>query len=425
MGEEKKLEVAPTEEMQVGLMQNGVSLFLDAARFEFGQRVATMLSKSTMLPEQFNSVPNCMILLNLSDRMKVDPFMLAQNIYIVHNKPGIEAKLAIALFNDGRTRFKPPLQYETTGEDPKAQDYKCRAYATLKEKDEVLRGEWIDWPMVKAEGWLDKKGSKWGTMPGQMFIYRAAMFFIRAYEPGVLLGLRTKDELDDMIIDVTPIPKKIEGTGKELKGDVYAAKETSEKPKVDEVKLDDSNMTPERDETPLTEKEKTAADLEAANEKLKEKQKQDKKVQETPTPDKNDQEIIDQFKGLKTSGLIAWELENRKALKLMSEMVQMAFAQKFSRVTTRIYPEWVKEQENPHQEKTSPEDGHQGGEDNDDYPEQRWEVTMKGFIEELGLPSVNRVLARYHVKEYTEVPVEERPAVIRDLNAELDEKNQG
>jgi hypothetical protein len=52
--------------------------------------------------------------------------------------------------------------------------------------------------MASAEGWLNKPGSKWKTMPGQMMRYRAATFFARAYCPDILLGYRTKDEVQDI-----------------------------------------------------------------------------------------------------------------------------------------------------------------------------------------------------------------------------------
>jgi hypothetical protein len=52
--------------------------------------------------------------------------------------------------------------------------------------------------MVKAENWLDKAGSKWKTMPEQMFKYRCAAFFARTYCPEVLNGLQTVEELRDV-----------------------------------------------------------------------------------------------------------------------------------------------------------------------------------------------------------------------------------
>jgi hypothetical protein len=52
--------------------------------------------------------------------------------------------------------------------------------------------------MAKAEGWLDKNGSKWKTMPEQMLMYRAATFFCRVYCPEVLAGVQTVDEIIDV-----------------------------------------------------------------------------------------------------------------------------------------------------------------------------------------------------------------------------------
>lgn len=255
---EDKARYEVTEQAQLGLVQHGMnSIFLDVARFEFAQRVAQVFAKSTMVPDHFrDNIGNCMIALNLAERTGTDPFMLMQNMYIVHGRPGIEAKLAIALFNDGRTRFEPPLEYFVEGKDPKDSNYRCRAYAKIKGKDKILYGEWVDWPLVKSEGWLDKSGSKWKTMPGQMFIYRAAMFFIRAYEPGVLLGLRTKDELDDMIIDVTP-RKTLETSGNKPDPgkDIYAVNGDN---KGDSDKSGDPPPTPGDDDKPLFDRLKAA-----------------------------------------------------------------------------------------------------------------------------------------------------------------------
>jgi hypothetical protein len=59
--------------------------------------------------------------------------------------------------------------------------------------------------MAKAEGWLDKGGSKWKTMPELMLRYRAGTFFGRLYAPDVLMGLYTQDEALDIanVQDIT------------------------------------------------------------------------------------------------------------------------------------------------------------------------------------------------------------------------------
>jgi hypothetical protein len=133
-------------------------------------------------------------------RMSVDPLMFMQNTYIVHNRPGMEAKLAIALINSSGL-FVDSLDYEIEGgSDPFAASYKVRAFATRKTTGKVVYGPWIDWKLVKAEGWDKAKGgqpSKWMTMPGMMFDYRSGTFFGRLHCPERLMGMQTVDELHD------------------------------------------------------------------------------------------------------------------------------------------------------------------------------------------------------------------------------------
>jgi len=166
---------------------------LDSGRFGQMQRVAKMFSQSTLVPEIFQgNEANCGVALQMAFRMQIDPMMLMQNMYIVHGRPGIEAKLAIALMNT-RGPFTGPLQWKVEGAGDKLV-YTC--YATHKRTGERCEAR-IPWSMVVAEGWLGKSGSKWKTMPDIMGQYRSAMFLGRLYCPEVLLGLPSQDELYD------------------------------------------------------------------------------------------------------------------------------------------------------------------------------------------------------------------------------------
>lgn len=182
---------------------------LDASRFSHMQRVAKLFAASQLVPQCFqNNEANCFIALQMAVRLGVDPFMLMQNTYIVHGKPGMEAKLAIALINSSGL-FTDSLDFEIQGTDPRAKDYRVRAFATRKATKRTIHGPWIDWELVKAEGWYDKSGSKWKTMPGLMFQYRAATYFGRLHCPERLMGMQTVDELRDTpksdLIDVQVI----------------------------------------------------------------------------------------------------------------------------------------------------------------------------------------------------------------------------
>jgi hypothetical protein len=171
--------------------------FFDLQGFELLQRVAKAFASSSLVPAQYQgNLANCMIALNIARRLKADELMVMQNLYIVHGNPGWSAKFLIACVNTCG-RFTA-LRYEWKGQ-PGADDFGCRAWAIERETNERLNGVWIDWKMVKAEGWNSKSGSKWKTMPDQMFVYRAAAFWQRAYAPEISMGLNTTEELADVV----------------------------------------------------------------------------------------------------------------------------------------------------------------------------------------------------------------------------------
>ncbi|MBP6776238.1 MAG: hypothetical protein KA151_03185 [Piscinibacter sp.] len=171
--------------------------FFDAQGFELLQRVAKAFASSSLVPAAYQgNLPNCMIALNLARRLKADELMVMQNLYIVHGNPGWSAKFLVACINSCG-RFSA-LRYEWRGTEGKP-EFGCRAWAVERETGERLNGAWVDLRMVKAEGWDAKKGSKWLTMPEQMFMYRAAAFWQRAYAPEISMGLSTAEELADVV----------------------------------------------------------------------------------------------------------------------------------------------------------------------------------------------------------------------------------
>ena len=168
--------------------------------FELAQRAAKLLAQSSLVPKEYQgNLPNCVIALNMAARMNADPLMVMQNLYIVHGKPGWSSQFLISTFNTSG-RFSA-LRYEWVGEEGK-DSWGCRAWAIEKATGEKLVGATVTIELAKREGWYDKNGSKWKTMPQQMLMYRAASWFIRAYAPELAMGMHTAEEIYD-IIDLT------------------------------------------------------------------------------------------------------------------------------------------------------------------------------------------------------------------------------
>jgi len=173
-----------------GIVPATGSLFFNIDLFEHAQRVAALFKNSSMVPDTFKDIGNCVIALNYAQRVNADPFMVMQNMYVVHGKPGLESKFGIAVFNASGKWSPLKFRYNDARTS-------CTAYSTDLRSKETVDGVTVTLEMAKAEGWSSKSGSKWKTMPELMLMYRAAMFFIRAYAPETLLGMQSREEIYD------------------------------------------------------------------------------------------------------------------------------------------------------------------------------------------------------------------------------------
>jgi hypothetical protein len=192
-GQTKALEQKPPARITVRDDSEFGNL-LDTAKFEHLYRVATVYAGSKIVPAHYQgSIPDCFIATQMAIRLGIDPMMFMQNTYIVQGKPGMEAKLAIALVNT-RGPFRGPIQWKMDGEGPTR---RATAFGVHKDTGEICECT-VSMEVAKLEGWIDKNGSKWRTMPEQMLRYRSAMWLARLYAPECLMGMSTVDELEDM-----------------------------------------------------------------------------------------------------------------------------------------------------------------------------------------------------------------------------------
>jgi hypothetical protein len=188
------MDQALTKHNGVETIESTPSDVFSIQSFEHAQRVAKMLSTSELIPKEYQGkVQNVMIALEMATRIGASPLMVMQNLYIVHGKPSWSSSFIIAALNSCK-RFSP-LRFEIEGN---GDEYGCKAWALGTKDNERLEGPKVTWAMVKAEGWLQKNGSKWKTMPDLMFRYRAAAFFGRLYAPDILMGMQTMEETIDV-----------------------------------------------------------------------------------------------------------------------------------------------------------------------------------------------------------------------------------
>lgn len=184
--------------------------------WEIVQRMAQAYSTSDIVPAAYKGkVANCIIALEMANRMGADPMMIMQSLYIVHGNPGWSSKFLIATFNQCG-RFTS-IRYEWNKDRTS-----CRAWSTEKATNERVEGIEVTMAMAQAEGWSTKAGSKWKTMPELMLQYRASAFLIRTCAPELSMGLQTVEEVQDVeVIRSTPIPKTIRWSVNQMEAAKY------------------------------------------------------------------------------------------------------------------------------------------------------------------------------------------------------------
>lgn len=178
---------ADTTSLERKTMWNDKTLLSEA------YKAATFLSRSALVPDTYQGKPdNCLIALDIANRTGLSPIMVMQNLYVVKGKPSWSGSFCIAAIN-GCGKFSPlEFVYVDDGNGG------CFARAIRNVNGAECRSETITMQMAANEGWLNKPGSKWKTMPRQMMMYRAAAFFARAHCPEVLLGIQTVEEVQDV-----------------------------------------------------------------------------------------------------------------------------------------------------------------------------------------------------------------------------------
>lgn len=184
----------PSKEARGG--NSSVSPFSNNAAFDAAQRMASALASSSLVPQAYQKNPsNCLIAMELASRIGVSVLAAMQSVDVIHGRPSWRSQFLIATVN-ASGRFTP-LRFEWTGEAGKP-TWACRAAAKDVASGETLIGPWISWKMAMEEGWVNKNGSKWKTMPELMFCYRAGAFWSRLFCPEIGLGFQTVEEAYDV-----------------------------------------------------------------------------------------------------------------------------------------------------------------------------------------------------------------------------------
>ena len=190
-----------TSDITTNNIDNESSIYQSQNSFEFAQRQAKSLCESNLVPTDYRGqkgLPNCLVALEMSKRMKLSPLTVMQNLNIIHGTPSWSAQfISSQILGCGRfTNF----DYIVSGQ---GETLEVQCIAKRVEDQKIVKGTPVSMRMAKLEGWT--RNSKYQSMPELMLRNRAATFFGRQYIPDLLLGVQTSEEVVDIQpLNVTP-----------------------------------------------------------------------------------------------------------------------------------------------------------------------------------------------------------------------------
>lgn len=255
-------EIAKVETSQVSQFN-----FFDPVQFETMQRVCKLFSSSELVPDMYKTnlnpdkegkptnpeskaMANCMIAIEIAQRIGASPLMVMQNMVPIYGKPSWSSKFLVATVNTcgrfnplrfkftnkgklGKVEFTEYSKVWVNGQNGSRGFYKneaktaifdgsniddieCIAWTTAKGTDEALQSSPVSVRLSIQEGWYTKNGSKWPNMTQQMLMYRAASFWTSAYAPELSMGMKTEYETMDITdVDYEDLSDKVKTEIKE------------------------------------------------------------------------------------------------------------------------------------------------------------------------------------------------------------------
>jgi hypothetical protein len=228
---------------------SSTNLILDPNSMKSMMDLATFMSKGTVtLPDAYRNNPaNCLAVVMKAVVWKMDPFAIAQKTHFINGNIGYEAQLVSAVISaSGVTKgafnyefFGPwenvigKFEIKNSTKDGKTSEYRVPGWKLADEEgigvkiSATLRGEdqprTLDLLLAQAR---TRNSTMWADDPKQQLCYLAQKKWARLFSPGVILGVYTPDEADEMV------PKEVDVTATgshEVKKEYYTNDEFAEK----------------------------------------------------------------------------------------------------------------------------------------------------------------------------------------------------
>jgi hypothetical protein len=191
---------------QVSSSASSLALITSDGNMNRVMKMAEMMASSRVtVPKHLQgSVGDCAAIVIQATNWGMNPFAVAQKTHLVNGVLGYEAQLvnaAIKASNAIKSAFS--YEYKDEGGSGANAFISCRVGAVLNGQQDITWGEWLASASVTT-----KNSPLWKTNVKQQMGYLQVKNWSRLYCPEAILGVMTKEELEDMPQeekDITPV----------------------------------------------------------------------------------------------------------------------------------------------------------------------------------------------------------------------------
>ena len=140
---DNNLPVERVAQAEIEIPQNMQNSFVE--NFRECYKLANVLAKSTLIPQQYQKKPeDCVIAIDMANRMGVSPMMVMQSLYVVKGKPSWSGQACMSFI---RAKYSDvsPIYTGTKGTDTRG----CYIKAVSKNGD-TIEGTEVTMAMAKS-----------------------------------------------------------------------------------------------------------------------------------------------------------------------------------------------------------------------------------------------------------------------------------
>ena len=163
-------------------------------------QLAETMAKATLMPDHLRGKPgDCLLVVMQAQRWGMDALSVALCTSVAQGKLCYEGKLiAAVLYSMGAIEGRLSYTFSGSGSE---RGVTVTARGRGAHTDEAISGTVAKWAT---------ENSHWEKDPDSMLIYRGTRQWARLYAPEALLGVYTKDELEDSAAKTARTPSSME-----------------------------------------------------------------------------------------------------------------------------------------------------------------------------------------------------------------------